>query len=104
MLYRTRIQTLLQTETIGAFLITSPENMYYFSGFTGGEGALFIDKHNRKLFTDSRYTVQAKEESPDFDIIDTADTPVSQMLATLGDTPVSFEDAYATFAFFLALK
>jgi len=104
MLYETRIKTLLQTENIGAYLITSPENIYYFSGFTGGEGALFIDKNNKKLFTDSRYTVQAKEEAPDFEIIDTAHLPVSQYLAVLGDTPIGFEDAFATFAFFLAMK
>lgn len=103
-MYQNRVNRLLQHETACAYLITSPENLYYFSGFTGDEGALYIDKQTKKLFTDSRYTTQAKKESPDFEIIDIADFPLAKHLKTIGDTPVGFEDTYATFAYFLALK
>ena len=103
-MHQNRIHALLKTETNDAFLITSPENLYYFSGFTGGEGALFIDKDTRKLFTDSRYTVQAEEESPDFEIIDVAQTSLSSFLQTVDKRSVGFEDEYMTVSTMLALK
>ncbi len=103
-MYTNRIDKLLKNETASAFLVTSPENLYYYSGFTGGEGALLIDKNAKKLFTDSRYTEQAKLEAPDFEILDTANVPLSTQLEQLKDTPVGFEDEFATFSYFLALK
>lgn len=103
-MYQNRIEKLLQSDTLCAYLITSPENLYYFSGFTGGEGALFIDKDNRKLFTDSRYTLQAKEEAPDFVVIDIATTPLSAFLKDLGEATLGFEDEYCVFSSFLNLK
>lgn len=45
-----------------AVLILSPENLYYFSGFTGGEGALVMTDSSAVLLVDSRYTLQAAEE------------------------------------------
>ena len=41
-------------EKTDAVLITSPHNLRYFSGFTGGEGAALIYGGGRILFTDSR--------------------------------------------------
>lgn len=43
--------------------------MQYLSGFTGGEGILYISKNKRILVTDSRYTEAAAAES-DFEIIE----------------------------------
>ncbi len=97
-----RIQKLLQQNS--AYLITSPENLYYFSGFTGGEGALYIDQNTQKLFTDSRYTVQATEQAVGFEIVDIADTKLSDFLKTLPEIPIGFEDEYTTFSRFLSLK
>ena len=47
--------------TVGAdgVLVTKPENMQYFSGFSGGEGALVITEEKAVLITDFRYTVPA---------------------------------------------
>jgi len=42
-----------------AFLITSRENIFYLSGFTG-EGILIIDKEHRIIVTDFRYIEAAK--------------------------------------------
>ncbi len=56
-----------------AVLLTSPHNMRYFSGFTGGEGAVVITKKQSMLFTDSRYTEQAQNEAKGFDVIETND-------------------------------
>lgn len=54
-------------------LLTSPYNMRYFSGFAGGEGAVVITKKDAVVFTDSRYTEQARNESADFLVIETND-------------------------------
>ncbi|MCH8297791.1 MAG: aminopeptidase P family protein, partial [Chloroflexi bacterium] len=44
------------------------ENRRYLSGFSGSAGYLFITKANAILVTDSRYTEQATNESPDFEV------------------------------------
>ncbi len=54
-------------------LLTSPHNMRYFSGFTGGEGAVVITKDMSVLFTDSRYTEQAEAEVQGFVVAETND-------------------------------
>lgn len=52
-----------------AVLISSPHNLRYFSGFAGGEGYALIGNGFRYLFVDSRYTEEAKAESPDFEVV-----------------------------------
>ena len=62
----TRCKKLLEAGQRYAFdsmLITSPVNMRYFSGFTGDSGCLLITRNKRILFTDFRYTIQAKEQT-----------------------------------------
>lgn len=49
-------------------LISAPENRRYLSGFSGSAGYLFITKDNAVLVTDSRYTEQAGNQSPDFEV------------------------------------
>lgn len=103
-MYINRLKKLVSVIPANATLILSPQNLYYFSGFTGGEGMLFIDKNRLLLFTDSRYTIQAQEEAPDFEIIDTAKTPVSKFLKSQGDKAYGFEDDFITFSKFAGLK
>ena len=69
---KNRIEILLASGLADCYMITSPENQYYYSGFTGGEATLVMTKNERLLFTDSRYMVQAKGEAPDFLVIDIA--------------------------------
>lgn len=54
-------------------LLTSPHNMRYFSGFSGGEGAVVITKADAVVFTDSRYTEQAQNQVADFEVKETND-------------------------------
>lgn len=44
-------------------IIMQPENLRYFSAFTGGEGALVVSFDAAVLWTDSRYTEQAAAQS-----------------------------------------
>ena len=65
-----------------AILIDTPENLYYFTGFTGGEAVFVmytnIDKYNNNIdnsnqcmyiITDSRYYEQVEKECPDIPLI-----------------------------------
>ena len=54
---------------LDALLISAPENRRYLSGFTGSAGYLFITPERAVLVTDSRYTEQATNQAPDFQVI-----------------------------------
>lgn len=58
-----KISNLLAQAGTEALIITDPFNMRYLSGFSGGEGALFLSEGQRVLITDSRYTEAAGKES-----------------------------------------
>lgn len=65
----------LETAEIDALLVLIAENRRYLSGFTGEDtgfdesaGALLINGNDLVLATDSRYTLQAERECPDFRI------------------------------------
>src|SRR6266700_4617235 len=42
---------------------THAPNIYYLSGFTGDSGMLVVEPSSVTLFTDGRFTIQAKEEA-----------------------------------------
>src|SRR3954462_8910663 len=46
-----------------AFLISFLPNVRYLSGFTGSNGLVLLTAQGATLFTDSRYTIQARQES-----------------------------------------
>lgn len=58
-----KIRNLITSAGAEALVITDPFNMRYLSGFSGGEGALFLAEGMRILITDSRYTEAAGRES-----------------------------------------
>ena len=68
-----------RTDKIRSFLadgegviISGFPNIFYYSGFTSADAFLVITKDRQIIATDFRYTVQAKEQAPDFEIYDTA--------------------------------
>lgn len=52
-----------------AIVIHKPQNIRYFTGFTG-EGYAYISPSARVIVTDSRYTEQAHRQSPDMEILE----------------------------------
>jgi Xaa-Pro aminopeptidase len=86
-------------------ILNSPHNMRYFSGFSGGEGAVWISKRQRIVFTDSRYTEQAQGEAKDFEVRETNDyfTSLCDVLKTEKPEGVAFEDENLTAATYLRL-
>ena len=57
-----------------ALLVTGEANRRYLSGFTGTAATLLISAQDRRLVTDSRYTAQAQQQAPSFDVIEDVDT------------------------------
>ncbi len=57
-----RVKQLLSTLKVDAVLVTKPENVRYLTGFTGSEGSLLVGSRIAHFFSDSRYTLQAKDE------------------------------------------
>ncbi|MHB1651585.1 MAG: M24 family metallopeptidase [Desulfitobacteriaceae bacterium] len=64
-----KLRSSMAAQGIDAALIFSPENRYYFSNFRGTAGALLITHNYTLLFTDFRYSEQAKEQAPLFEVV-----------------------------------
>lgn len=60
-------------EGIDSFLVTRPENRFYFTGFTGSSGSVLITGCDTYLITDFRYDEQAKKQSPHCQVIMASD-------------------------------
>jgi Xaa-Pro aminopeptidase len=52
----------LEHHNLDSLLVTHPPNIRYMCGFSGSAGVLVVGNRGIRLFTDGRYTVQAKEE------------------------------------------
>lgn len=51
-----------------AVFISSYPNIFYYSGFTSSDARLLITQKRQILFTDSRYTIQAHQQAPDYEV------------------------------------
>ena len=90
-------------ENCDGIILSSPHNMRYFSGFSGGEGAVWISKTQRIVFTDSRYTEQAQTEAKNFEVRETNDYFTSLCDSAKAETlnNVIFEDEAMSAATYL---
>ena len=59
----------LPEKDLDAMLISAPENRRYLSGFSGSAGYLVISKDHALLVTDSRYTEQATNQAPQYQVL-----------------------------------
>lgn len=90
----------LPERNLDAMLISAPENRRYLSGFTGSAGYLLITPERAMLFTDSRYTEQATNQAPDFQVVQVKggwDWFLEQLKET-GVQRVGFESRHMTVA------
>jgi len=58
-----RVRLALEAEGANTLLETHPANIYYLSGFTGDSGMLLVEPSAVTLFTDGRFTIQARQEA-----------------------------------------
>ena len=59
-----KVRAALRAKSADALLVTHLPNVLYLSGFTGDSGYLLVEPNKATLFTDGRFTVQAREEAP----------------------------------------
>ena len=85
------IKDILKKKNLEAIIITSPENLYYFSGFTGGEGMLVFTAEKKYIIVDGRYTIQAREQTKDFEVIEYKTLPY-KIIADMNFDKIGFED------------
>lgn len=85
------INDILKRKNLEAIVITSSQNLYYFSGFTGGEGLLVFTPEKKYIIVDGRYTIQAKEQTRDFEVIEYKTLPY-KIIADMRFDKIGFED------------
>ncbi len=78
-----------------AYYISSFANIFYYSGFKSEDARLLITPNELILLTDSRYRVQAKLQSPEFEVADIADYGI---IERLGIKRIGFEESNLTVA------
>jgi len=96
-----RFRQRLVEQELDAFLISQPENRRYLSGFTGSAGLLAITPERALLLVDFRYTEQATQQAPDFEVVQ-IQGPMAEYLPPiieqLGGALWGFESAHITVA------
>ena len=72
-----RLQRQLSQNRFDLFLVTHLPNVRYLTGFTGSSAALLVSPSSAALFTDGRYTTQAKAEVKNARIVIGTKAPVT---------------------------
>lgn len=74
-----------------AALISGYPNIFYYSGFTSEDAYLLISHDMQLLITDSRYTIQAKEQAAGFEIIDIK-TGFDNVFSRVKESRIGYEE------------
>lgn len=86
---RAAVRERMQAAGLAALLVTNPENRYYLTGYYAHDdgldsaGRVLLTAERAVLFTDGRYSEQAREEAPDIEVIDSRDPLPALVVATL---------------------
>jgi Xaa-Pro aminopeptidase len=76
-----QVRHLMQEQDLELLLVSQAENRRYLSGFSGSAGLLLITEELALLITDFRYYVQAREQAPEFQLVE-APKSLRETLAT----------------------
>jgi Xaa-Pro aminopeptidase len=96
-----KLRSQLDAQKIDGILITSAANRLYISGFSGSTGYVLISSKHAALITDFRYIDQAKEECPDYEIVDNKrkmNEALLQKVKEFGIHRLGFEKAHMSYA------
>lgn len=91
-----RVREALQRANLPAFIVGNLPNVQWLTGFTGSSGLAVVSKDRAAFVTDSRYTIQAREEVEGFELVSFAN-PTTQadalhgVVSALGVDTVGFE-------------
>jgi Xaa-Pro aminopeptidase len=98
-----KLREAISQKGISAMLVSQIDNVQWATGFTGSNGTLLVTPTDERFITDSRYTLQAKEQvaGTRVDIYDSgvdANTFIAQQVQDMGLQDVAFEADAVTFA------
>lgn len=94
-----KLRAEMERLNLDAILIEESKNKRYISGFTGTAGSIIISKEKNILFTDFRYTQQAKNQTEDFEIVEISRTnPITNFLKEMDMKRLGFEDDKMSFS------
>jgi Xaa-Pro aminopeptidase len=102
-----KLREWMEEKELCALLVHSYENRRYFSGFTGSNGYLLITKDRLVLITDQRYTLQATEQAPEYQIITHGIDPfhtIQQEFHRVSIRNIGFESTHLSVFLFEKLK
>ena len=103
-----KLRKLLSDNRLDGALITGLTAIRYYSGFTSDEAALVVTMDHASLLTDFRYTIQAREQSPGFEVVETGRgnliPDVDKLLKADKCRRVAFEERTMTVATFEKYK
>ena len=68
-----RLRDFLREKGTDAVVVNKEVNLHYFSGFRGDDTLLLVSKDDALLITDSRYTEQAAQQAPLFEVVEQKD-------------------------------
>ena len=88
------LRSLLSAHRLDAVVVTKEVNLHYFSGFRGDDTTLVITQDKAFIVTDSRYTEQAKQQAPEFTLVEQKDgllKKTAEVLAQEDARAIGFE-------------
>ena len=101
------LRALLNEKGLDAVIITKYVNLHYFSGFRGDDTTLVIGKNDAMLITDSRYTEQAGQQAPLFEIVEQKDgllSKTAECVKKIGAKKVGFEGNAIIYDYYVFIK
>lgn len=103
-----RLMELAALQADQAIILHKPSNIFYLSGFTG-EGLLLVAQGLKAIVTDFRYTEQAQQQAPGFEVlvIDNQYNHVrlaAKALEPLHVQRIRYEDDHVTVKAFIAMQ
>lgn len=86
-----------------AVFISSYPNIFYYSGFTSDDAYLIISHDKRYIITDSRYTIQAREQAGEFEFIDIKEG-FEKIFAKISSRFIGIEENNLSYGMYKRLK
>lgn len=103
-----KVRNMMRDKNIFGLYVTSPENVFYLSGFTGfGDGRLFITFEKSYIITDSRYTLQVGEQCPDYILVSDSSSNINAIKDIIEENniiKIGFENNSILYNDYLRLK
>lgn len=100
-----QLRNAMRERGLPALIVGSAANRRYLSGFTGSAGTLFVSEEQAVLLTDGRYTTQAAQQSPGWDVLladaaRPAHLHLAELVTQSGITELGFESQHTSVAAF----